>query len=80
MVLSTKTSGGQYLSRTWAADRADAAENPDDYTPAELTALEVPTGLVPTSAFEAETTPIDPDGISHTYDIRNPTYRPEVGR
>jgi hypothetical protein len=77
MVLGTQGSG-KYLSRTWAADRADAAGNPGAYTAAELAWLEVPAGLVPSEYFLSETTPID-GGTSTEYDIRDPKYRPEVG-
>lgn len=79
MVISTQSSGGKYLSRTWAADRADAAEHPETYTAAELAWLEVPAGLVPSEYFLSETTPVDPTGVPTEYDIRDPKYRPEVG-
>lgn len=79
MVLGTRMSGGQYLSATWAADRADAAEHPEDYTTADLAWLEVPAGLVPSEYFLSETTPVDPTGVPTEYDIRDPKYRPEVG-
>ena len=78
MVISTQGSG-KYLSRTWAADRADAAEHPETYTAAELAWLEVPAGLVPSEYFLSETTPVDPEGVPTEYDIRDPAYRPEVG-
>jgi len=77
MVISTQGSG-KYLSRTWAADRADAAGNPGAYTAAELAWLEVPVGLVPSEYFLSETTPID-GGTPTEYDIRDPKYRPECG-
>ena len=77
MVISTQGSG-KYLSRTWAADRADAAGNPGAYTATELAWLEVPAGLVPSEYFLSETTPID-GGTPTEYDIRDPKYRPEVG-
>lgn len=79
MVLGTRMSGGQYLSRTWAADRADAVEHPGAYTAAELAWLEVPAGLVPSEYFLSETTPVDPTGTPTEYDTRDPRYRPEVG-
>ena len=79
MVISTQSSGGKYLSRTWAADRADAAEHPGAYTATELAWLEVPAGLVPSEYFLSETTPVDPEGVPTEYDIRDPAYRPEVG-
>jgi len=65
LVLSTQNNG-KYLSRSWAADRADAYEHRDTYTAAELTWLEVPDVTVPEEAF------LDAAGN----DIRN---RPEVG-
>jgi hypothetical protein len=77
MVISTQGSG-KYLSRTWAADRADAAGNPGAYTAAELAWLEVPAGLVPSEYFLSETTPVD-GGTPTEYDIRDPKYRPECG-
>lgn len=77
MVLGTQGSG-KYLSRTWAADRADAVEHPEAYTATELAWLEVPAGLVPSEYFLSETTPID-GGTPTEYDIRDPAYRPEVG-
>ena len=79
MVLGTRMGGGQYLSATWAADRADAVENPTNYTAAELAWLEVPAGLVPSEYFLSETTPVDPEGVPTEYDIRDPRYRPECG-
>ena len=79
MVISTQSSGGKYLSRTWAADRADAAERPETYTAAELAWLEVPAGLVPSEYFLSETTPVDPTGVPTEYDIRDPKCRPAVG-
>lgn len=78
MVLGTRMSGGQYLSATWAADRADAAEHPETYTATELAWLEVPAGLVPSEYFLSETTPID-GGTPTEYDTRDPRYRPAVG-
>ena len=66
MVRSTQTSGGKYLSRTWAADRADAVEHPENFAVAEIAWLEVPAGLVPAEYF------LDANGR----DIRD---RPECG-
>ena len=77
MVISTQGSG-KYLSRTWAADRADAVEHPGAYTAAELAWLEVPAGLVPSEYFLSETTPVD-GGTPTEYNIRDPKYRPECG-
>ena len=78
MVLSSQNCG-KYLSRSWAADRADAVEHPEAYTAAELAWLEVPAGLVPSEYFLSETTPMD-GGTPTEYDIRDPKYRPECGR
>lgn len=78
MVLTTQNCG-KYLTRSWAADRADAMEHPDRYTAAEKAWLEVPAVTVPESYFDAETTPLDPAGTPHTYDIRDPAYRLGVG-
>jgi hypothetical protein len=78
LVLSTQNNG-KYLSRSWAADRADAVEHPGAYTATELAWLEVPAGLVPSEYFLSETTPVDPAGVPTEYDIRDPRYRPEVG-
>ncbi|HIH03779.1 MAG TPA: hypothetical protein HA263_08025 [Methanoregulaceae archaeon] len=50
-MLSPRTSGGQYLSRTWARDRAEAIEHPEAFTAAELERLEVPAGAIPTEYF-----------------------------
>lgn len=73
MVLSPHSGGGKYLSRTWAAERAAAKQNPDRYSAADLEWLEVSARAVPESTFEAKTASGD------RYDIRDPRYRPEVG-
>lgn len=65
-MLSPRTSGGQYLSRTWARDRAEAADDPTVFTAAELARLEVPAGTHPIEYYR------DADGT----DIR---CRPEAG-
>jgi len=78
MVLCSQNSG-RYLSRTWAHDRADAMEHPENYTSEQLARLEIPAGVAPNGLFDAVTTPLDPKSTPHSYDIRDPRYRPEVG-
>ncbi|HQJ88739.1 MAG TPA: hypothetical protein PLY91_09390 [Methanoregulaceae archaeon] len=79
MVLHTRNTG-KYLSRSWNAERARAMENPDLYSAADLAYYEVPAVVVGNDAFLADTAPVDPATSPREYDVRDPRYRPEVGR